>query len=163
MPTIFIYAGLYGALFRRNKEAAFSNYRLWESLGFVIAYAYSTLICARMKLYIVMIVLGLGTICYILVEIRQLRKVSTLKWINNLFSISKLNEFYRTVSKRSLKRNLNSHIAKCQLNQIDELRTRQMTRRMNWRRTLLSHICRKIERIHLFRSRYIVCLIYYYC
>ncbi|KAG5682264.1 hypothetical protein PVAND_011628 [Polypedilum vanderplanki] len=66
--------GLYGALFRRNKEAAFSNYRLWESLGFVIAYAYSTLICARMKLYIVMIVLGLGTICYILVEIRQLRK-----------------------------------------------------------------------------------------
>ena len=34
--------GLYGTLFRRNKEAAFSNYRLWESLGFVIAYAYST-------------------------------------------------------------------------------------------------------------------------
>jgi hypothetical protein len=25
--------GIYGALFRRNKEAAFSNYRLWESLG----------------------------------------------------------------------------------------------------------------------------------
>lgn len=66
--------GLYGALFRRNKEAAFSNYRLWESLGFVIAYAYSTALCARMKLYIVMAVLGLGTFCYIIVEIRQLRK-----------------------------------------------------------------------------------------
>lgn len=71
-----IFTGLYGALFRRNKEAAFSNYRLWESLGFVIAYAYSTALCARMKLYIVMAVLGLGTFCYIIVEIRQLRKVS---------------------------------------------------------------------------------------
>lgn len=68
--------GLYGALFRRNKEAAFSNYRLWESLGFVIAYSYSTALCARMKLYVVMSVLGLGAFCYICVEIRQLRKVN---------------------------------------------------------------------------------------
>jgi MFS family permease len=69
-------AGLYGTLFRRNKEAAFSNYRLWESLGFVIAYAYSTALCARMKLYSVMGVLGFGAFCYIIVEIRQLRKVN---------------------------------------------------------------------------------------
>lgn len=67
--------GLYGTLFRRNKEAAFSNYRLWESLGFVIAYAYSTALCARMKLYAVMSVLGFGAFCYIIVEIRQIRKV----------------------------------------------------------------------------------------
>lgn len=67
--------GLYGTLFRRNKEAAFSNYRLWESLGFVIAYAYSTALCARMKLYAVMCVLAFGAFCYIIVEIRQLRKV----------------------------------------------------------------------------------------
>lgn len=66
--------GLYGTLFRRNKEAAFSNYRLWESLGFVIAYAYSTALCARMKLYAVMSVLGFGAFCYIIVEIRQIRK-----------------------------------------------------------------------------------------
>ena len=70
-----IFSGLYGTLFRRNKEAAFSNYRLWESLGFVIAYAYSTALCARMKLYSVMFVLGFGAFCYIIVEIRQLRKV----------------------------------------------------------------------------------------
>ncbi|XP_070498643.1 UNC93-like protein [Chironomus tepperi] len=66
--------GIYGALFRRNKEAAFSNYRLWESVGFVIAYVYSTLICTSMKLYIVITVLAVGTICYIIVEIRHLRK-----------------------------------------------------------------------------------------
>lgn len=71
--------GLYGALFRRNKEAAFSNYRLWESSGFVVAYAYSTALCARMKLYVVMTVLAFGFFCYILVEIRQLRKARRQK------------------------------------------------------------------------------------
>lgn len=67
--------GLYGLLFRRNKEAAFSNYRLWESAGFVIAYAYSTTLCARMKLYILFGNLTLGVIGYIIVEIRYRRKV----------------------------------------------------------------------------------------
>lgn len=64
-------------LFRRNKEAAFSNYRLWESAGFVIAYAYSTTLCARMKLYVLFGNLCIGVICYIIVEIRHRRKVRT--------------------------------------------------------------------------------------
>ena len=29
---------LYGTLFASNEEAAFSNYRMWESFGFVIAF-----------------------------------------------------------------------------------------------------------------------------
>lgn len=70
-----MYAGLYGTLFRRNKEAAFSNFRLWESAGFVIAYAYSTTLCARMKLYVLFGNLTIGVICYIIVEIRHRRKV----------------------------------------------------------------------------------------
>lgn len=73
-------AGLYGLLFRRNKEAAFSNYRLWESAGFVIAYAYSTTLCARMKLYVLFGNLVLGVIGYIIVEIRHRRKVSALQF-----------------------------------------------------------------------------------
>lgn len=68
--------GLYGLLFRRNKEAAFSNYRLWESAGFVIAYAYSTTLCARMKLYLLFGNLVLGVIGYVIVEIRHRRKVN---------------------------------------------------------------------------------------
>nr|CAD7424323.1 unnamed protein product [Timema monikensis] len=66
--------GIYGTLFRRNKEAAFSNYRLWESVGFVVAYAYSTHLCARMKLYVMLSVLILGVIGYIIVEILHKRK-----------------------------------------------------------------------------------------
>lgn len=71
--------GLYGMLFRRNKEAAFSNYRLWESAGFVIAYASSTTLCARMKLYVLFGILVLGMIGYIVVEIRHRRKERRLK------------------------------------------------------------------------------------
>ncbi|XP_011631839.1 UNC93-like protein [Pogonomyrmex barbatus] len=71
--------GLYGTLFRRNKEAAFSNYRLWESAGFVIAYAYSTHLCARMKLYVLLTVLITGTTGYIIVELLHRRKQRRLK------------------------------------------------------------------------------------
>ncbi|XP_011137545.1 UNC93-like protein [Harpegnathos saltator] len=73
--------GLYGTLFRRNKEAAFSNYRLWESAGFVIAYAYSTHLCARMKLYVMLTVLITGTMGYIVVELLHRRKQRRLKAI----------------------------------------------------------------------------------
>ncbi|XP_046853528.1 protein unc-93 homolog A-like isoform X2 [Xenia sp. Carnegie-2017] len=37
----------YGVLFHDKQEAAFSNYRLWESLGFVISFALSSAICVR--------------------------------------------------------------------------------------------------------------------
>ena len=30
---------IYGVLFESNQEAAFTNFRLWESLGFAISYA----------------------------------------------------------------------------------------------------------------------------
>ncbi|KAG8236874.1 hypothetical protein J437_LFUL016430 [Ladona fulva] len=65
--------GLYGTLFRRNKEAAFSNFRLWESVGFVVAYAYSTHLCARMKLYVMAVVLVTGVLGYVMVEYLHLR------------------------------------------------------------------------------------------
>lgn len=65
---------MYGTLFRRNKEAAFSNYRLWESMGFVVAYAYSTNLCAYMKCYVLLAVLILGVIGYAIVEINHNKK-----------------------------------------------------------------------------------------
>ncbi|VVC39706.1 Ion channel regulatory protein, UNC-93,Major facilitator superfamily domain [Cinara cedri] len=72
-------SGIYGTLFRRNKEAAFSNYRLWESAGFVVAYAYSTHLCARKKLYVMGVVLCVGFVGYIIVEIRHSIKARRLK------------------------------------------------------------------------------------
>ncbi|XP_015917448.1 protein unc-93 homolog A [Parasteatoda tepidariorum] len=60
---------LYGILFRSDEEAAFSNYRLWESLGFAIAFLCSSLLCVTPKIYIVVIILVIGMMGYITVEI----------------------------------------------------------------------------------------------
>ncbi|XP_072512592.1 protein unc-93 homolog A [Salminus brasiliensis] len=62
---------LYGTLFAHHKEAAFANYRMWESLGFVIAFAYSTFICLSTKLYILMAVLALTMVTYLWVEYNE--------------------------------------------------------------------------------------------
>ncbi|XP_023214108.1 protein unc-93 homolog A-like [Centruroides sculpturatus] len=66
---------LYGVLFPKNEEAAFANYRLWESLGFIIAFAYSSSLCITIKLYILLIVLVVGMMGYLTIEIR----ISTVK------------------------------------------------------------------------------------
>ncbi|KAJ8402829.1 hypothetical protein AAFF_G00361430 [Aldrovandia affinis] len=50
-----IYSGLEQAFLSgdyNKREAAFSNYRMWESTGFVIAFAYSNFLCLSVKLYI---------------------------------------------------------------------------------------------------------------
>lgn len=44
---------------------------MWESLGFVIAFAYSNFICLSIKLYIVLSMLILTMITYLIVEYRH--------------------------------------------------------------------------------------------
>ncbi|XP_076180620.1 UNC93-like protein [Ptiloglossa arizonensis] len=59
---------LSGILFPGKEEAAFSNFRLWESTGSVITYAYSPYLCTHMKLYVLMGILCLGMVGYGLIE-----------------------------------------------------------------------------------------------
>jgi len=66
-----VYTALYGTLFGGESEAAFSNYRLWESLGFVVAFAYSFYLCAAVKLYILTSLLVVAMLCYLAVEYLQ--------------------------------------------------------------------------------------------
>ncbi|XP_076976958.1 protein unc-93 homolog A [Tamandua tetradactyla] len=68
---------LYAVLFEENKEAAFANYRLWEALGFVIAFGYSTFLCVYVKLYIVLGVLILSMVAYGAVEYMESRNPAT--------------------------------------------------------------------------------------
>lgn len=65
---------LYGVIFSKESEAAFSNYRMWESLGFIIAFAYSAYICTSTKLYVTISVLFLGMIGYLIVEFMTYKK-----------------------------------------------------------------------------------------
>lgn len=53
----------------------------------MIAYAYSTTLCARMKLYILFAILALGMVGYAIVEIRQAAKVSVVKVLEILLAI----------------------------------------------------------------------------
>ncbi|CAG5129993.1 unnamed protein product [Candidula unifasciata] len=59
---------LYGSVFSGNAEAAFANYRLWESLGFAVTFAYNDYLRTDMKLYICLGVLGASVVCYTIVE-----------------------------------------------------------------------------------------------
>nr|XP_033791266.1 protein unc-93 homolog A [Geotrypetes seraphini] len=59
---------LYGILFNDHKEAAFANFRLWESVGFLIAFAYSNFLCVYIKLYVVLGMLIAGIVFYGAVE-----------------------------------------------------------------------------------------------
>ncbi|KAI0227956.1 hypothetical protein LSAT2_021555 [Lamellibrachia satsuma] len=65
---------LYGTIFSDESEAAFSNYRMWESLGFIIAFAYSNYLCTNVKLYILTTILVIGMAGYIYVEITMKQK-----------------------------------------------------------------------------------------
>ncbi|UYV67048.1 unc-93, partial [Cordylochernes scorpioides] len=64
------YQALYGTLFPGKDEAAFANYRLWESVGFIIAFSYSTSLCTDIKLMILAAVLTLGMLGYGAIELR---------------------------------------------------------------------------------------------
>lgn len=64
----------YGVIFKAEEEAAFSNYRLWESLGFAIVFSYSTAFCADVKLYILLGVLIVGMMGYLTIEIMERKR-----------------------------------------------------------------------------------------
>lgn len=58
----------YGVVFVDNQEAAFANYRLWESMGFIIGFSYSSYFTIPVKLGILMGVLFFGMIGYLFIE-----------------------------------------------------------------------------------------------
>lgn len=68
---------IYGILFPSVEEAAFANYRLWESLGLALAYLASNHLCIRPKLYILIAMATVGTICYYIVEYKVKKSKKT--------------------------------------------------------------------------------------
>ena len=68
-------SAFYGVIFPRTTEAAFSNASLWESLGFIMAYAYSASLCTDSKTYIMIVCLLLGMLGYAAIEIIEKHKL----------------------------------------------------------------------------------------
>ncbi|VDP09605.1 unnamed protein product [Soboliphyme baturini] len=55
-------------LFSPSLEVAYANYRLWESVGFLVAFASSAYLAIEMKLYVLLIFLLAGMVGYGLIE-----------------------------------------------------------------------------------------------
>ena len=66
--------GLYGVLFPDNEEPSFTNYRMWESLGFCMAYLMNNLLNVKIHTFISMSGLFIGMTGYAFVEILSRRK-----------------------------------------------------------------------------------------
>ncbi|XP_071173792.1 protein unc-93 homolog A-like isoform X2 [Mytilus edulis] len=64
---------LYGYLFTTNIEAAFSNYKLWESFGYIIAFAWSGYLVTKVKLVLCIGFLTVGMVLFTIVEIQDRR------------------------------------------------------------------------------------------
>jgi len=66
---------LYGVLFANDEEAAFSNYRLWESLGFLLAFITQALgVCVFPKLILAIVFLVVGMSGYAILEFSLKKK-----------------------------------------------------------------------------------------
>lgn len=55
-------------LFSDQSEAAFANYRMWESVGFIMSLSYSPFLCVYSKIYILIGCLITGLFGYFVVE-----------------------------------------------------------------------------------------------
>ncbi|CAG5045202.1 unnamed protein product [Parnassius apollo] len=61
----------YGVLFLGREEAAFSNFVLWESVGYIVAYIISPHLRASTKTYLLIALLIIGVSLYFVVEYRN--------------------------------------------------------------------------------------------
>lgn len=80
---IFKPPALYGTLFPGRQEAAFSNFRLWNSVGFAAAFAYSNFICVWIKVTILFVFLGIGFSGCFIIE-RQYASALTIQKRQNM-------------------------------------------------------------------------------
>jgi uncharacterized membrane protein (UPF0182 family) len=82
-----------GIMFPKREEAAYSNFRLWESLGFIIAYVYSPYLRTDIKLYILLALLVFGILCYLVIE-REFHTARKKKKIMTVSEDGHLNESF---------------------------------------------------------------------
>lgn len=82
LDLFLLRSAFYGVLFPTQQEAAFSNYRLWESLGFVLSFAYGDYLCVDVKLYILMVVLVVGVALYAVIEVIRKKEDSQPKAVD---------------------------------------------------------------------------------
>jgi len=71
---LILISAFYGFIFAGEEEAAFSNYRLWESIGFIVAYSYQNDLCVSDKQWVLIGVLVTGMAGYYAIEAKETRR-----------------------------------------------------------------------------------------
>lgn len=66
-------------MFPGREEAAFSNFRLWESVGYIIAYVISPYMRLSEKTYLMLFMMIVGVILYFTVEYREYKSKKRLE------------------------------------------------------------------------------------
>ena len=74
-------SALFGVLFSDCQEAAFACYRMFQAIGFAIAFGYSHILCVYTKVYIMAGVLVVGLVLY---SVTELKLHKTLKLRQNV-------------------------------------------------------------------------------
>ena len=77
-----LFIAFYGVVFQEQKVAAFANFRLWQSLGYALAFGSSMFLCVNSKLYILICTLLTGISGYLIIdniEFHQIRKIKKEK------------------------------------------------------------------------------------
>ena len=78
---------LHGVLFPDDNEAAFSNYCLWDALGFLLFFAIMPYVRIRVELIIMLIFLSLGMCGYGLIKYRWHSQQTTKQDTNRMSKI----------------------------------------------------------------------------
>ena len=67
------FAALLGLLFTKNVEAAYSHFQIWQSLGLIIAMAWSSYMCTKTKLILttVLLVISVSPLSIVLYRMRK--------------------------------------------------------------------------------------------
>ncbi|XP_066953064.1 protein unc-93 homolog A-like [Macrobrachium rosenbergii] len=59
---------IYGVMFPKQTEPAFSNCRLWEATGFALSFGLSSILCINVKIIVILVFLALGVFGYFFIE-----------------------------------------------------------------------------------------------
>ncbi|XP_047113938.1 UNC93-like protein [Schistocerca piceifrons] len=78
---ILVVNSVCGILFRGREKAAYSNVRLWETVGFLYGYACSPLLCMRVKLVVMAALLAAAVCGYWAAEYLAGRRAANSFWL----------------------------------------------------------------------------------
>ena len=105
---------LYGVLFTGQEvTGGFSNYRLWESTGFLISYILQVNVCVDAKLWILISTLAIGMTGYLTVEYMEQESKQSAKRQEDIQTWNKIENTFSFISS--------IHLVKCSTKVLCEM------------------------------------------